>query len=225
MTAAPGVGPAVLGTGLVRATRAGEEVDGLDAAVAGLGLRGVRPLARAARLACVAAAEALASLPSQQARERVAIVVGTRFASLEPLVEFDRRAAVDGPGLVSPQAFPNVVVNAHAGYLGILFGLSGPNVTLCGAAAGAEAIEAAGDLLELRRADAVLAGGVEALGPTLVEGLRRAGEPVPAEAAAFLLLARTGGPPLPWPLPGEDGLHGAASGAVQAVAAARRASR
>ena len=158
-----------------------------------LQLRGLRPLSRASRLACVAAATALRHpQPPPAARERCAVVLGTRFASIEPLVEFNRVALTDGPGLVNPSNFPNVVVNAHAGYLGILFGLAGPNVTLCGETAGLDALGQALDLLELGRADAVLAGGVEAYGETLFDGLRRAGADEPEEAAAFLLLARDG---------------------------------
>jgi hypothetical protein len=160
---------------------------------AGLGLRGLRPLSRASRLACAAAAGALGhprALPV--AAERCAVVLGTRFASIEPLVEFDRVAATDGPALVNPSSFPNVVANSHAGYLGILFGLAGPNITLCGAAAGLEALAAALDLLELGRADAVLTGGVEALGETLREGLRRTGSETVAEGAAFVFLGRDG---------------------------------
>jgi hypothetical protein len=38
----------------------------------------------------------------------------------------------------------------------------------------------------------VLAGGVEAYGETLFEGLRRAGEQEPEEAAAFVLVGRDG---------------------------------
>ena len=160
---------------------------------AALGLRGLRPLARASRLACAAAAAALAHpAPPPAPAERCAVVLGTRFASIEPLVEFDRVAAVDGPALVNPSSFPNVVANAHAGYLGILFGLAGPNITLCGADAGLESIALALDLLELGRADVVLAGGVESLGDALATGLRRTGVENAAEGAALVLLGREG---------------------------------
>lgn len=181
----------VLGTGWV--------APALDDDIGGqLRLRGLRPLSRASRLACVAAAAALDHPePPPAAPERCAVVLGTRFASIEPLVDFNRVAIAEGPALVNPSSFPNVVVNAHAGYLGILFGLAGPNVTLCGEAAGLEAFNQALDLLELGRADAVLAGGVEAYGETLYEGLRRVGAEEPQEAAAFLLLGRDGpGPTL-----------------------------
>ncbi len=191
-----------------------------------LQLRGLRPLARASRLACVAAAAALRHPePLPAAPERCAVVLGTRFASIEPLVEFNRAALTDGPGLVNPSSFPNVVVNAHAGYLGILFGLAGPNVTLCGEAAGLDAFAQALDLLELGRADAVLAGGVEAYGETLFEGLRRAGADEPEEAAAFLLLCRDGpGPKLGHAEIAAAGV-GAAAGALTVVQELERQTR
>ena len=163
-----------------------------------LQVRGLRPLSRASRLACAAAARALdhpGPLPASS--DRCAVVLGTRFASVEPLVEFNHVALSDGPALVNPSRFPNVVVNAHAGYLGILFRLAGPNVTLCGEGAGVDALAQALDLLELGRADAVLAGGVDASGPTLLEGLRRVGADQFPDAAAFVVLAREGvGPTL-----------------------------
>jgi len=177
-------------------------IDDLDAAGI-LGMRGLRPLSRASLLAAVAAAEALghpADAPGDPVRR--AVVVGTRWASLEPLFQFEQTAARDGPGLVNPAHFPNVVVNAHAGYLGILFGLAGPNMTLCGPGSGLEAIGAACDLLSLGRADYAVAGGVESLGEVILEGLGRNGrgksDGPPGEAGAFLLIARgaVGGVPV-----------------------------
>lgn len=158
-------------------------------------LRGMRPLSRASQLGCIAAAAALRfPEPLPFAADDVGVVLGTRWGSIEPLAEFDRSAALNGTHLVNPAQFPNVVVNAHAGYLGILFGLCGPNVTLCGASAGLEAIVHAADLLDLGRADAVLAGGVEALGRTLLHGHARAGlldhDDPPGEGGALLLLSR-----------------------------------
>ena len=160
-----------------------------------LQMRGLRPLSRATLLGCVAAGAAVGHprrLPGPTAGH--AIVVGTRRGSIEPLVEFNQRAMATGPHLVNPAHFPNVVANVHAGYLGILFAFAGPNVTVCGASAGLEAIALAGDLLRLDRASYVLAGGVEALGATILHGLERAGELaeglVPGEGAAFLVLGR-----------------------------------
>jgi 3-oxoacyl-[acyl-carrier-protein] synthase II len=190
--AAPGYGPAALAAGAGVGGAGPRRVEDFDPTDY-LELRGLRPLARASQLACVAASAALGAPKALPAvAERCAVVVGTRFASIEPLVEFDRVAATDGPALVNPSSFPNVVANAHGGYLGILFGLAGPNVTLCGAEAGLEALALGLDLLELGRAEAVLAGGVEALGETLLEGLRRTGVEAPGEGSAFILLGRDG---------------------------------
>ena len=197
--AAQGFGPDAL-----RNEAGGPEPKGLAAAIEGfdpadyLRMRGLRPLARATALAAVAADAALGEAPPDVASERVGTVVGTQWGSIEPLVEFDRTATVDGPGLVNPSHFPNVVANVHAAYLGILFGLRGPNVTICGAAAGLEAIGRGADLIALGRADAVVAGGTEALGTTLLRGLERAGKTEAGhpqgEGAGFLLLTRE---PLP----------------------------
>lgn len=187
---------------LVRARRDGRAddrrtIDDFDAS-AYLQRRGLRPLSRASLLAAVAAAAALGQ-PAEPAgaRERRGVVLGTRWASLEPLFDFERTAARDGPALVSPAQFPNVVVNVHAGYLGILFQRGGPNVTVCGPAAGLEAIGQALDLLLLDRASNVLAGGADALGEPVLRGLERAGYEPAEEAAAFLLLAPEGEHPSP----------------------------
>ena len=162
-------------------------------------MRGLRPLGRASRLACVAAASALDHpRPLAVDGSRCAVVVGSRWGHIDPLFDFEHSAAVDGPSLVNPSQFPNVVANVHAGYLGILFGLAGPNATLCGSGAGLEAIGYALDLIDLGRAETVLAGGVEALGPALLEaGRRNANGAAPGEGAAFLLLGRADGGPTP----------------------------
>ena len=187
--------------------RADDSTSARVAAVRGLEdhlrMRGLRSLSRTGRLCCIAAADALGhpDVPPGPP-ERTAVVVGTRWGSIEPLVEFNRAAVTAGPRLVNPSHFPNVVVNAHAGYLGTLFGPAGPNLTVCGPAAGLEAIGQAADLLDLGRAEHALAGGVEALGTTVLRGLASEGSgDVPGEGAGFLFL----GPP-----PGRPGARVAA---------------
>jgi 3-oxoacyl-[acyl-carrier-protein] synthase II len=147
-----------------------------------LAMKGLRPLSRASGLAAVAAADALEGGVRPAA---CGVVLGTLWASIGPLVEFERTAAQEGPHAVSPSEFANVVVNVHAGYLGILFGLEGPNVTLCGAAAGLEAVGHACDVLALGRADAVLCGGVDDASPAV-----RSMQEDPGEGAGLLLLTR-----------------------------------
>jgi len=195
-------------------------VPGSDPAAA-LGLRGLRPLSRASRLACVAAADALAHPePPPAAPERRAVVLGTRWGSIEPLLGFERMALREGPRRVNPARFPNVVVNVHAGYLGILFAMAGPNVTLCGPVAGLEAVGQASDLLVLDRADCVLAGGTDDLGPSLLAAMRGS-HPTPGEGAALLLLGRAGLEGRA-PLARLGGVHSCVAARGDDVAAARR---
>ncbi len=169
-------------------------IDGFDPSKY-LKMRGLRTLSRASRLAVVSAAAAL-NYPQHLVPEveAASVVVGTQWGSIEPMVDFVRTAALDGPQNVNPSQFPNVVANVHAGYLGILFGLKGPNVTLCGPSSGLDAVGYAVDLLRLGRADYALAGGVEALGSALLQGLAVEGEldcpPLPGEGSAFLLIGR-----------------------------------
>jgi 3-oxoacyl-[acyl-carrier-protein] synthase II len=192
--AAAGFGPEELERALVEPPRRAGSLAAVEDPGRHLTMRGLRPLARASRLGAVAAAAALGH-PRERAGagERTAVVVGTQWGSIEPLAEFDRAAVLEGPRLVNPAGFPNVVANVHAGYIGILFGLAGPNVTVCGRGAGLEALGQALDLLTLGRADSVLSGGVEAPGATLLHGLARRNGSAPAtsgEGAAFVLLAR-----------------------------------
>ena len=85
-------------------------------------------------------------------------------------------------------------------------------MTLCGESAGVEALGQALDLLEVGRADAVLAGGVEAYGETLFEGLRRAGKDGPRRPQRSCCSAATPRP--------KFGLANIATGGVGAAAGA-----
>jgi 3-oxoacyl-(acyl-carrier-protein) synthase len=158
-----------------------------------LTMKGLRSLSQTSRMCCVAAAAALGPAPSPDTHHRYGVVVGTQWGSLESLVDFNRRAFTEGPHLVNPSQFPNVIGNVHGSYLGILFGFGGPNITLCGRAGGLEAIGQGADLVSLGRADLVLAGGVETIGPTLLRGVAKEEHDgvqwPPGEGAAFVLLS------------------------------------
>ena len=167
-------------------------IDGFDPAE-WVRIRGFRPLSRASRLAVVAGVAAIGFPDARDAESSLTgVVVGSRRGSLESIVEFNRDEFVEGPAMVNPARFPNVVANVHAGYLGIFLGLAGPNLTLCGGASGLEAIGQAVDTLRLGRAERMLAGGVEALGEALLRGYAQSGAfdrgVVPGEGAAFVAL-------------------------------------
>jgi 3-oxoacyl-(acyl-carrier-protein) synthase len=176
-------------------------VDGFDPAT-WVRIRGMRPLSRASRMAVIAAASALGFPDKLREEPAIAgVVVGSRRGSLESIVEFNRDEYTLGPAMVNPAQFPNVVANVHAGYLGIFFGLTGPNLTICGSAAGLEAIGQAVDQIRLGRASRMLAGGVEALGGSLLRGYAQSGAfdrgVVPGEGAAFVVLDANPAPEMP----------------------------
>lgn len=194
--AAPGYGPAQLerawtetSSSLSRKPRLLHDFDPAQY----LTMKGLRALSKTSRMCCVAAAAALGPAPPLNTDHRYGVVVGTHWGSLESLVDFNRTAFTEGPHLVNPSKFPNVIGNVHGSYLGILFGFGGPNITVCGQAAGLEAIGQGADLVSLGRADLVLAGGVETMGPTLLRGLAKEQHGndswPPGEGAAFVLMS------------------------------------
>lgn len=178
VTGVAGFGPDGTGTDV----RPGEVAD--DVLAAALSLRGLRPLSRTARLAMVAAAEVFA--PGTPAGARDGVVLGSAWASVDPLADFVRVAARDGEDRVFPMAFPNTVTSVHAGYVATLLGLTGPAVSPCGPHAGLEAVVEALALLDSGRADRVLAVGAEARGAVVAAAAPRHGD-----AAAALRLSGT----------------------------------
>jgi hypothetical protein len=148
---------------------------------AALTMRGLRPLSRTARLAMVAAVDIWPSAGASTTRD--AIVLGSRWAGVEPLADFVRQAAMHGPDMVFPMAFPNTVASVHAGYVAILLGIPGANITVCGRESGREAFARGVSLIEADRADRVLVLAADAAEAAVV-----AGDPTAAEAAGALLL-------------------------------------
>lgn len=142
-------------------------------------------------------------------RERAAIVVGSQFGNQRETVRYTRRVLEDGLGAGSPMLFPNLVLNASAGYAAIELGFSGPNLTVSEhEASGEAALAATLDLFRSRACDLAVVGGVDEFGEVYLQALaerrllhpavgwgkggtqRSAGWIIPAEGAAALLLER-----------------------------------
>lgn len=142
-------------------------------------------------------------------RERAAIVVGSQFGNQRETARYIRRVLDDGLGTGSPLLFPNLVLNASAGYAAIELGFSGPNLTVSEhEASGEAALAAALDLLRSGACDLTIVGGVDEFGEVYLQALaerrllhpsvgwrkgitqRSAGWVIPAEGAAALLLER-----------------------------------
>jgi len=105
-------------------------------------------------------------------RERVGLSFGTGLGCLLTNAEYNEKIVAAGPSAASPRLFAYTVSSAAAGEVSIALGIRGANVTMhAGFAAGVQAIGYAYDLLQAGKADVVLAGGADALGPAVVRGL------------------------------------------------------
>ena len=104
--------------------------------------------------------------------DRIGLSFGTGLGCLLTNEEYYRRIAVQGPAAASPQLFAYTVSSAAAGEVSIALGIRGPNVTAhMGFAAGLGAIGYGFDLIELGKADVVIAGGADVTGEALLAAL------------------------------------------------------
>ncbi|WP_040951505.1 beta-ketoacyl-[acyl-carrier-protein] synthase family protein [Gorillibacterium massiliense] len=101
--------------------------------------------------------------------ERLGIVVGSNFAGMEMVAEYDRIAITEGPRNVSPAEAPNTLANSPASHLAIRIQSKAANSTIAtGQCAGLDALGYAANLLKQHRADCIVVGGVEELNPRIL---------------------------------------------------------
>lgn len=156
----------------------------------------LRRMDRMGKMATVAAGLAMRHAGLEEALpgapERAAVGWATEYASLEQTWAFQERVRVKGPRLANPMAFPNLVQNAVAGYLSILYGLRGPSVTFCHhETCGLEALSWAERQLRRGRADLALVGVSEELGAVLYRARALIGvDAPPGEGSVALVLER-----------------------------------
>jgi 3-oxoacyl-[acyl-carrier-protein] synthase II len=151
---------------------------------------------RMTQLVLAAAGDALAAAGLARTdgppRPSIGVVLGTAFGCFLTDAAYERRFLDGGPPAASPRLFAATVSNAAAGELAIAYRLGGPSATLtAGGAAGLMALGHALDLLRAGRADALVTGGVDALGDDLGRWLRGGGLEAgftPSEAAAVAVL-------------------------------------
>ena len=107
------------------------------------------------------------------APERVGLSFGTGLGCLLTDAEYNRKVLEQGLGGASPRLFAYTVSSAAAGEVSIALGITGPNVTAhTGLAAGLGAVGYGFDLIQMGKADVVLAGGADVVGPDLLAALR-----------------------------------------------------
>jgi 3-oxoacyl-[acyl-carrier-protein] synthase II len=168
-----GIGPITLFDASALRSRIAGEVRGFDPA-ARLGPKTVKRSARFTQLALTAALEAAESarLPTGEAREDVAVVVGSGIGGFDMLMREHTAFLARGPGKYAPLTVPMIIPNMAAGAIAMETGCRGPNLCLSTACAtGAHSLGTALDLIRDGRADAALAGAAEAtIAPFAVDG-------------------------------------------------------
>ncbi len=158
--------------------RIGGEITDFDP-VLFLGKKGLRTLDRSTRLINSAAKLALDDANHQITDTNtnyIGVSIGTTFGSLHSIFQFDREGLIDGPRYVNPSHFPNTVLNSPASRISIRFQIKGFNTTIStGFCASLDAVSYASDFIRLKRADMVLAGGVEELCEETFRGFYKLG--------------------------------------------------
>ena len=96
-------------------------------------------------------------------KNRAGIVLGSGFGGITTTLEQHNILLERGAKRVSPMCVPMMIPNMAAGTLAILFGLRGPNETVCTAcASSSHAIAAAFRMIQAGKADLMICGGSEA---------------------------------------------------------------
>src|SRR5471032_1034666 len=139
--------------------------------------------------------------------DRVGIIFGSAIGGVPGIVEQANVLRDRGPDRVSPSFLPSVLVDTVSGQLAISLGIKGPNFAVVSACAtGSHAVGEAAEMIKRGDADAVLAGGTEAVivplilaGFTAMRGLaaedddpRLASRPFDASRAGFVMSEGSG---------------------------------
>ena len=111
---------------------------------------------------------------STHAAERTGIVFGTALGDPEDAASYIHRVFTRGPAAASPMVFPNLVLNAPAGYMAMELGWTGVNLSVAqGEISGEHAVALGCDIVRSGRAELVLAGGGDLLAPIVADVYRR----------------------------------------------------
>jgi 3-oxoacyl-[acyl-carrier-protein] synthase II len=96
--------------------------------------------------------------------ERVGVYIGSGIGGMPLFEETHKAYLAGGPRKISPFFIPGMIVNLAAGHVSILFGAKGPNLACATACAtGNHAIGEAMRLIREDYADAMIAGGTDAV--------------------------------------------------------------
>jgi len=98
-----------------------------------------------------------------QDRNRIGVLIGSGIGGMETIENQARALFEKGPGRVSPFMIPMLIVNMASGYVSMLLGVKGPNLSVVSACATAtHALGEAARAILHNDADVMIAGGTEA---------------------------------------------------------------
>jgi 3-oxoacyl-[acyl-carrier-protein] synthase II len=135
--------------------------------VALFGNREARRMDRFSQFAVAAAIQALRDSNltiNDRNRDRIGVIIGTGIGGMTTLAEQFQLYCERGPSRVSPFLVPMMIPDTAAAMTAINLGVRGPNMAVVSAcASGTNAVGEAAEILRRGRADAMLAGGSEAV--------------------------------------------------------------
>jgi len=121
---------------------------------------------RFTQYAVVAAKKAVIDAQLDLAKEnvdRVGVLVGSGIGGMETIENQAQILFEKGPGRVSPFMIPMLIINMASGYISMLLGVKGPNLSVVTACATAtHALGEAARIIEHGDAEVMIAGGTEA---------------------------------------------------------------
>lgn len=99
---------------------------------------------------------------SEEAAERIGVLVGSGIGGLPMIEETHAELTNRGPRRISPFFVPASIINMISGHVSIKYGFQGPNLAIVTACTtGLHCIGEAGRLIEYGDADVMIAGGAE----------------------------------------------------------------
>jgi len=129
--------------------------------------------------------------PTAGNRWRTGVVLGSEFGCLNTMQIYTAALQQKGARLANPLLFSHMYVNTPTSLAAIEFGLGGHHGTFAGSGAGRQALESAVEALQLSRADAILAVGVDVISEPLYRALVAEGtlgaDPLGEGACALVL--------------------------------------
>lgn len=96
-------------------------------------------------------------------KDEIGVMVGSGIGGIRTIEEQLKILAEKGPRRVSPFLVPALIANMASGYISIMLGLRGPNITVVTACAtSSHAVGDAAEIIKRGAADVMVAGGAEA---------------------------------------------------------------